>query len=137
MKQLAIMIRCLQLFSHNAHNLVGKVVFFQDHEFLGELYTNYEEVYDSIIERIIGLSSVDAIDLVSVQIESVKMLQTLPSKLSENSKYFEIILQYEKELCKMIPEIMKMSTEGTKNLLADIADKSEQRQYKLQQRLRK
>ena len=68
MKELAILLRCLQLFSHNAHNLVEKSLFFQDHAFLGELYSTYEDAYDGVIERIIGLTDSNAINLVEVQI---------------------------------------------------------------------
>ena len=55
MKDLAIYYRCAQFYSHAAHNLAFGDEFFQDHEYLGELYGAYETAYDDIIERMIGL----------------------------------------------------------------------------------
>lgn len=139
MKDLVVHLRCLQLYAHNAHNLVGRVVFFQDHEFLSEIYTTAEADYDSVIERIIGTYGPDAIDLNEIQIAAVQKLNSYPSEMKENSGYLQTILEMEKATCQMVENLIRNSqvSVGTEQLLGNIADKSETRIYKLQQRLRK
>lgn len=137
MKEIAILLRLLQLYSHNAHNLVKGSLFLQDHDFLGELYPQYESEYDSIIERMIGLGQ--SVDLVEVQALAVEQLKSLPSMSQENKESFMLILDMEKSLCSLVEAMivgMKPS-EGTKQLLGDVCNKSEMRQYKLNQRVRK
>ena len=55
MHDLAIILRSAQLYAHNAHNMTKGKTFFSDHKFFGQLYPVYEEAYDSIVERMIGL----------------------------------------------------------------------------------
>jgi hypothetical protein len=44
----------------------------------------------------------------------------------------------EMDLCKLIPAIISQgATEGTKQLLGDICNRSEMRQYKIKQRIKK
>lgn len=132
MKELAIMLRTKQLLAHNGHNMVSGVAFMQDHEFLGELYPEYESAYDSVIERIIGLYGHDSLDIIAIQTAAVQKLAQYP-----NSEFFNSLLHCEKEMCSHIEKLCKVAgvTQGTINLLADIADKSEVRQYKLKARL--
>lgn len=139
MKELAILFRLLQLYSHNCHNLVARTVFFSDHAFLGELYDGYTDDYDDIIERIIGLYGADNISLNEIQMAAVQRLITFPDKFSENSQCFNKITELEKELCAKIEVICKTPgvTQGTIQLVGNQADKSESRQYKLRQRLAK
>lgn len=137
MKDLAILFRCAQLFAHNAHNLCARIVFFQDHEFLGDLYSKYESEYDSVIERIIGLQGSDQLDLVAIQIAAVDRLKSYPQKAPENAKYFEMILAMEKEICERVKMLIPTSTEGTKQLIGEMANQSEIRQYKIKQRISK
>lgn len=99
MEKIAFVFRYLQLYAHQAHNLVKGQTFFQDHDYLGALYPVYEEAYDSIIERSIGLNK-------PVNIQKVNQAA------------------------------VKGSSQGTMNLLAGLADQSEMRQYKLQQRIK-
>lgn len=139
MKEIAILLRCLQLYSHNAHHLVARSVFFQDHEFLGSLYLVAEEDYDSVIERIIGLFGSDGLDLPNIQLMACQKMASLPSLVKENAAYMQVILQLEKELCVHIEELVRsgQTTVGTEQMLGDVADKSEIRQYKLKQRTQK
>ena len=53
---LATIFRAAYLVAHNSHHLIKGPTFFEDHEFLGELYGTYEEAYDSVVERLIGLT---------------------------------------------------------------------------------
>ena len=139
MKDLAIHLRCLQLYAHNAHNTVARIVFMQDHEFLAEIYSAAEGNYDDVIERIIGLHGSEALDLKEVQIAAVQKLSTYPSQVKENSVFFQVILQMEKHTCELVEQLVRnnMVSVGTEQMIGDIADKSEIRQYKLQQRIKK
>lgn len=127
---LLVLLRYLQLYTHIAHNVLGGQTFFQDHEFLGELYKGYEDDYDSVVERMIG-NDVD-VDLVEVQKKAVKDLEN-PESYNE---CFETILKCEVDLCDAIEKIAPKASQGTMQMLGNIADKSEMRQYKLKQRLK-
>lgn len=137
MKELAILLRCLQLYAHNAHNLAEKSLFFQDHEYFGELYSTYEDAYDGVIERIIGLTDSKAINLVEVQMAAVNLLKSYASKEIENVAYFQKIQMMEEKLRAHIAQIYPQSSIGTQQMIGDLADKSEQRSYKLKARIKK
>lgn len=120
----------MQFYAHIAHNILGGDTFFQDHEFLGELYPQYEADYDALVERAIGNG--EEVDLVALHKEAVKGLGA-PNDYKE---CFKELLKYEKELCLLCEEVAEESSLGTNNLIAGIADKSEARQYKMQKRLK-
>lgn len=130
---LASILRFLQLYAHNAHNLLGGPTFFSDHAFLGELYTTYESDYDAVVERTIGFKG--TIDLISIQKIAVQQLEKT-GQCKTFQECFGLCLKWEETLCKTIEKIAKDSTQGTTNMLADIADRSEMRQFKLKQRLK-
>lgn len=131
--QLVIISRAMQLYTHNAHNMITGPTFFEDHEELGDLYPKYESIYDSLVERMIGLNI--SINLIESQSGAVAVIQNFPSS-SEPKPCFTVILQLEQMLCKKIQECLASHpySEGTKQLLGGIADESEMRQYKLRQR---
>jgi DNA-binding ferritin-like protein len=132
MEKIAFILRYLQLYAHQAHNLVKGPTFFQDHEFLGGLYPVYEAEYDSVIERLIGLGK-------TVNIQKTNMLaaKELPQDSSVvGNKCFQHLLESEKYLCQQIEQSVKGASQGTIQLLGNIADQSEMRQYKLQQRIK-
>lgn len=139
MHELLIILRAGQLFSHSSHNLVARVPFFSDHEFFGEVYSELEGDYDSIAERMIGLGRENELQLNSI-IDSVnKKLMGAPSVgVKENKVYFDFQLRIEMEIYRIGDAICKdpSTTEGTRNLIADILDRSEKRQYKIKQRLK-
>jgi DNA-binding ferritin-like protein len=137
MKELAIFLRMMQLYTHNAHNLVEKSLFFQDHDHLGGLYSTYEDAYDGVIERIIGLADSSVINLVEIQVAATTLLKSLPAKEVENSAYFQKINEMEIKLRAHIAQIYPQSSIGTQQMIGDLADKSEQRSYKLKQRVKK
>lgn len=130
MKNVAILLRAMQLYAHAAHNLTHGKEFFQDHDFLGDLYPVYEADYDNVVERMIGLKGdcdINAITKAACNIAT-------SAKLGESP--FAVLLATEKNLCDVIAKEMSASSNGTQNLLQDIADRSEMRQYKLSRRLR-
>lgn len=127
---LPALLRYMQFYAHMAHNLVGGATFLSDHEFLAELYATYETAYDAVIERMIGLG--EPINLVEVQKKAVAEL-TAPESFE---KAFKELLSCEEDLCKALDKIAKDASLGTNNMLSDMADKSEMRQYKLKQRIK-
>jgi DNA-binding ferritin-like protein len=132
MKEIAVTLRGLQLFAHNAHNLAKGKTFLEDHEFFGELYAAYEGAYDDVVERMIGLGGDQ--DLNAITTEACDMATS--ANFSDNEQAFNVLLVTEKELCDSIKKERPKQSDGTQNLLQDIADKSEMRQYKLKRRLK-
>ena len=129
MKALATHLRYLQFLAHNAHNQVEGPSFFADHAFLGELYPVYEDAYDAVVERLIGAG--EKPDLVAIQAEAAAKLP----EWSNVDDAFDSLLLGEAVLCRQIETLAKGEiTQGTLNLLAGLADASEVRVYKLQQR---
>jgi DNA-binding ferritin-like protein len=136
MKELAVILKTLNIFAHNAHNLVSRVVFNQDHEFLGEIYSEADSNYDDVVERMIGLGlspNLNEINMLACQkAVSIQLGQDNYSKL-------HACLDLEKASCQIIEQLVRSNqvSVGTEQLIGGIADKSEVRQYKLQQRLTK
>jgi hypothetical protein len=127
---LAALLRYMQFYAHIAHNTLGGPTFFEDHEFLAELYAGYEDDYDSVVERMIGLEEeCDLIEIHKAASSGLKAPKSFEAAFKE-------ILNCEEELCKAIESLVKGSSQGTMNLLAGIADKSEMRMFKLKQRLK-
>ena len=124
------LLRHMQFFAHIAHNSVGGATFLQDHAFLAELYAAYEAAYDAVVERMIGLD--EDLDLVEVHKVAVKDLK-VPKSFEA---CFKEILSMEKELCDLIEKLVKNQSQGTVQLIGDLANQSEMRIFKLKQRLK-
>lgn len=141
MKDLAILLRSLNLYAHSCHNLCGRVPFFQDHEFFNEIYTNADSAYDDVIERMIGLYGEESVPTLVEQIEAIhQIVSQLPEKgVKENAVYFQVILEKQKMICSKVEELCTQGglPQGAIQMLGNIADKSEQIQYKIKQRIRK
>jgi DNA-binding ferritin-like protein len=127
--------RIMQLYAHAAHNLTSGPTFFQDHEFFGELYPEYESIYDSLVERSIGLFGAKSVNQVTIAQAAVDFLKKAPLNSADNM--LAQILNLEKHLCSLAATVCESSnaTEGVKQLVGGISDDSEVRQYKLKQRL--
>lgn len=132
MHNTAIILRALQLYAHNAHNLAKGKTFLEDHEFFGELYGAYEGEYDSIVERMIGLGEEPDLNDITKQAADA----ATANEFKDNENAFSVLLVTEKELCSSIEKDMTDASNGTQNLLQGIADNSEMRQYKLKRRLK-
>jgi DNA-binding ferritin-like protein len=133
MKELAVELRTAQFVAHNAHNLAKGATFFEDHEFFGEAYADYESAYDSIVERIIGLG--DEIDLNDVTQEAAAELDEYP--ITTVGLCYQHLLESEQEIQTLCSSLTPGSTIGTQNLLAQIADDSEVRQYKISRKIQR
>ena len=127
---LAALLRYMQFYAHVAHNMCSGPTFVSDHPFLAELYGAYEEEYDGVIERMIGLG--EKINLAEIHKMAAKDLE-VPQSFEQA---FKELMVCEKSLCKACEALAKDASLGTENMLAGIADKSEMRQYKLKQRLK-
>lgn len=133
--EIAIHFRFLQLYTHNAHNLAKGDTFFEDHEFLGELYAKYEDAYDATVERMIGLG--EKVDLMMLQKNAADMVAK-EAQPSINDGWFKQILTGEHVIVSLVEKCFEEDdeyTQGTLNLLAQFADDAEVRIYKLTRRL--
>ena len=133
LSKLAADFRFMQFYAHNAHNLIKGSTFFQDHGFLGELYPKYTEIYDTIVERIIGADEkIDLIKINQVAFETMKQAGIT----DDPKKIFINLLNFEEYVCNQIEDLVQGYSEGTRQMLGTIADESEVRQYKLKQRIK-
>lgn len=133
MKSIASILRALQLYAHNAHNLASGPTLFQDHDFFGGLYEAYEGEYDSVVERLIGEEGDAPLgEITKDACEMAGRKEAAPSEVA-----LKTILATEKLLCAEIKKVVPKSSDGTQNLLQGICDTSLVRQYKIQQRLKK
>jgi DNA-binding ferritin-like protein len=126
MKPIATLLRALQLYAHNAHNMASGCNFLQDHEFFGQLYPAYEAEYDSVVERMIGMDM--ELDLPALNCDACDIVSK--AKTGDCCTNFKVLLATEKSLCAEIKKTVGSCSTGTQNLLQGIADNSEMRQYK-------
>lgn len=129
MEELATLLKHMNLYAHNGHNLAKGPLFLQDHSFLSDLYEAYDGHYDDVVERMIGLNM--PCDLKQIAVLAASHLD----QVGDNKSILLHLLQLEKECCAHIEQLVESGlSQGTINLLADLADKSEQRQYLIQRR---
>ena len=136
LEKLAVYFRFLQLFTHNCHNQIIGETFLVDHPFLGDLYSTYEDIYDGLVERAIGLGI--NVDLVQTQVNAAQLVKQV-GRVTSPVEIFSKILESEKKVCTSIQSGIltdKSLTQGTINMLAGICDESEVRQYKIAQKLK-
>ena len=131
MDEILVVLRFKQLFGHNFHNLVKGESFFADHEFLSQWYSQGEEQYDSVVERMIGLGL--KVDLVEIQEAAVDLLKKNPPL------EFSTLELCEQQLIEQIENYIAKEkiSQGTLQLLGDIANQAEMNLYKIKQRLAK
>jgi len=116
------------------HNLATGPSFFADHDALSDFYTAAAFDYDTVVERMIGLGQ--DVDLPKIPSKAAENIAKLPVSESNNHA-LELILALEKSLCREVEkEVASSVSEGTKQLIGEIANKSEGRQYLLGQRLK-
>lgn len=130
----ALAFRSSQFIAHNCHNLVKGATFFEDHEFLGELYGTYEDGYDGCVERIIAFTG--NADVIGITSKACAISAQFNPAGKASAEIFSFILNLEKNICAVIKTAVPGCTDGTQNFLQDLADKSEMRQYKISQKIR-
>ena len=137
MQNLLVHTRAMNLITHHFHNICGRVGFFGDHAFFNEVYEALDAAYDSVAERLIGLHDSTAVPLIQVLEASNMKLKQLPQDYKDNAQMFQVLLQLENEMKGIIEEYIKSGqySQGTVNMLAQLADDSEMRIYKIKRRL--
>lgn len=130
-------IRAMQLFYHNAHHMVKGPLFPGDHGLFGSFYTELDGQYDSVGERFIGLFG-QPLELSKILVKVYNKVNSLPSEVNENKDFFIAGLELEKQLCSMCEHLDKTpdATSGLRQLIGNIADVCEARQYKIKQRVK-
>lgn len=134
--KIAIQLRMMQLASHHIHHIVSRALFFQDHEAFSDFYKQLEDDYDGVAERIVGFSG--SLDIQLLNKEVFQKLNTVQFNTAENKDLFKQLLILEKELCSLCNLLDKSpdTSSGTKQLVGDICNLSEIRQYKIKQRIK-
>lgn len=138
MKELLSLLRAMQLYAHSAHLLCKGQSFLSDHELFGDIYSEVEGDFDGVAERIIGLYGEEPLQLQSLMASVNAKIQAAPSVGLENNKpLFEHQLKMEESLCGIVKQIIAAGvTPGVEQLVGEICNKSEMRQYKIKQRLK-
>lgn len=137
--ELSASVRALQFYAHHAHHVCARIVFSQDHAMLAEIYTKAETDYDNIIERYIGLKGDAALDESKVLMMACQKVQKLPMKdVKENKILLKACLDLILEINSKIEPLCKEpnASQGTIQMLGNIADANEVLVYKLKQRLK-
>lgn len=130
MYDLAVLYKLMNLYFHNAHNLVSGDSFHEDHAFFGSLYEFADDSYDSIVERMIGND--EKCDLVEIIKESIPLLDKL------NDKYYKNALILLEEGVKLIDEISKGGKidVADQNLIQGQADAAKVFIYKIKRKMK-
>jgi len=138
MRDILVHLRTMQMFAQTAHHLVARGPFHSDHAFFGDAYEAAADAYDSVAERIIGLMGEEALKPQTILLEVNEKLKMAPSTgVKENKLFYQFQLMMEQELCKKISMAIAAGVSpGTEQMLGDLCDKSEVRQYKIKQRIK-
>ena len=133
LRWLATQFRAAHLFSHKAHINVGGDAFIANHEWLGEIYPQFDGYWDALTERIKGLGGAAMID--KVNSDAAKMSEAFGE--GDNDFYFRTILQMVSQAVGVINEAAKETTmdEGVRDLIVGISSELQVLQYKIGQRL--
>lgn len=134
MHTLAVLFLGMRFYAHRAHNVCKGDTFFQDHDFFGGLYETYDDAYDAVIERMIGLGK-EEVDIPAITQKACSMF-CKSGKDNATKQFYQHLLASEELVCDSVKDMMKGATDGTQNLLQGLADQSESRQYKIRQRLK-
>lgn len=136
MLELLAMLRAAQLLMHHAHNICFGSTFMQDHFFFGDSYEAFEKDYDDLIERIIGVKGKEGLELKVIMAQVMDILPDDMLLIKDNKYFYMLQLRMEETIGQMIQEICKTEEdEGIKQLLGDMKQTSQIRQYKIKQRI--
>lgn len=138
MKELLILLRAMQIYAQNAHQLVKGTPFHSDHAFFGDVYNEVAGDFDDLAERIIGLYGEEPLALQPMLASVVAKLSDAPSVGVDDNKIFYMHqLKMEDSLCKIVERIIAAGVNpGTEQLIGEICNKSEMRKYKIKQRMK-
>lgn len=127
--------RAMNLYYHHLHNVAKGIAFEGDHEMMADFYGAMDDVYDSLIERHIGLGgSMTKMDFVKIVDAAEEIIEAIP-----DSEDFQVQLSHAQSLEFDFRSLLERAnvgaSMGTQNLLQDLCDQSEVRSYKLSRRL--
>jgi DNA-binding ferritin-like protein len=138
MKESIILLRTLNLVYHHMHNIANGCSFAGDHDMLAGMYAALDAEYDRLVERHIGLGNELSRDMaVDILKESAEFMQSMPDSMgsANMNEFFQYALDMESMLRGQLVQAMAGASKGTENLLQDLCDKSEAREYKLRRRI--
>lgn len=125
---------------HTAHVSVKGSVFYADHELLSRLYSAADAEVDGLMEKMVGIGmGLQSIHLPSVLKKVYEKVSKLPYDAQTNDIYFQAAYSLEetlKQVCEAMDKDPNTSV-GVRNMIGDLADKSEGRCYLIKQRLGK
>lgn len=127
--------RVLQMYYHYCHNLVTGPTFTQDHGMFGDFYDQAESDYDSLVEYMIATLGNKSLETKAVNQILMKELSGIPVEGMSAEQMFLKGLELEEELYEALEQLDAKGTIGLKTLVGDVAQKSDGRRYKVQQRL--
>ena len=138
MKELMYLLRAMQIYAHNAHHLVKGGLFFGDHSFFGDVYSDLEGDFDDVAERIIGLYGEEALALPAMmQAVHAKLMDAPTVGTPDNKVFFQHQYKLDEILKELIKQIIAAGVSpGVEQLIGEIANKAEMRCYKVKQRLK-
>jgi DNA-binding ferritin-like protein len=122
---------------HNGHHVVGRAPFFADHAALADFYEAVDGEYDMLSEKFCSKYGSDKLSF-SVLMGLAADKARGAAAPTENKDVFTRGLQAEQELCKLLENMIKTlpTSEGERQLLGNICQASEGRQYKIKQRIK-
>lgn len=134
--KVVIAARTLQLYYHYCHNLSTGSTFMQDHEEFKTNYTQAEADYDVVVEYMIANLGNESFDTKTINQVLAGVLSSYQIESMTADKMFEIALKLEKDYQQVVANLEKNASLGLKNALGDVAQASDVRIYKIQQRLK-
>lgn len=136
MKDLLSLSRMMNLYYHHLHNIANGPSFGPDHDLMAGFYEALDAVYDSLIERHMGLGgAMGKSELIDIIEQAHEALEEIPEG-SDMQAHFQYALNLESLFRSEIGMAMAGASEGTKNMLQAFADESEVRSYNLGQRVK-
>ena len=135
--ELLAKLRVISLYYQTSHWSVKTSLFYADHLLFERLYNTVNDEIDGVAERAVGVSGIEAVNLVDCLSRMLELSSQLPYEATQNSAYVQAALLLEQELLIFLSATDKDAslTLGTKNMLQNLADKHEANVYLLKQRL--
>lgn len=133
---LVISIRSLHLYYHYCHNLTYGPTFLADHNTFADFYTELAGQYDQVSEYAVALLGNSKFDVENINKAIAMRLDGMAVNKLSPGEMFKQALKLEKDLVEDLEALDKKSSIGMKNLLGDLAQTSDVRTYKIQQRLK-
>lgn len=133
--KLVVSIRAMQLYYHYCHNLTSGPTFGSDHAMFNDFYSELACQYDQVAEYTVATIGVAKFDTVKISKAISMRLDKLSVEAMSPDKMFKEGLKLEKSLQEDLEEVDEKGSLGMKNLIGELAQTSDVRTYKIQQRL--